>query len=114
MGAHTTSDDPTRYRSKDQEQYWAQRDPIARLDAYLAERGELPDDFRENVAAEAKALCERARTTVRAWERGPVINMFDNVYALPHAQVTAERAWFERYESSFADNNTTADAGAGL
>src|SRR5690606_21075616 len=108
-----TSDDPTRYRSREQEEYWAQRDPIARLDTYLSARGEPSDEFREQVAAEAKALCGRARTTVRSWERGPVTQMFEHVYALPHAQVTAERAWFERYESSFTNDNT-ADAGAGL
>ena len=30
MGAHTTSDDPTKYRTSDEEQSWARRDPIAR------------------------------------------------------------------------------------
>src|SRR5690606_26668269 len=29
MGAHTTSDDPTRYRAAADEQYWQERDPIA-------------------------------------------------------------------------------------
>ena len=103
MGAHTTSDDPTRYRSKAQEAYWAERDPIARLEAHLVQRGELPDDFRAQVMGEARALCERARTAVRSWERAPLTTMFDDVYALPHATVDAERAWFERYEASFAD-----------
>lgn len=118
MGAHTTSDDPTRYRSRSEEEYWAQRDPIARLDSYLSARGELSDEFRAEVDAEAKALCERARATVRSWERGPVVSMFDNVYALPHAQVSAERSWFERFESSFtdsaaslSDSRTDAEAG---
>jgi 2-oxoisovalerate dehydrogenase E1 component alpha subunit len=103
MGAHTTSDDPSRYRSKAQEQHWAERDPIARLDAHLASRGELPEEFRAKVAAEAKALGERTRAAVRGWARPATTTMFDNVYALPHATVEAERAWFERYESSFAD-----------
>ncbi|MFN3865678.1 MAG: thiamine pyrophosphate-dependent dehydrogenase E1 component subunit alpha [Demequina sp.] len=103
MGAHTTSDDPTRYRSKAQESYWAERDPIARLETYLTNRGELSDEFRAEVQGEAKALCERARTAVRSWEREPLLTMFDNVYSQPHALVDAERAWFERYEASFAD-----------
>ncbi|WP_084104547.1 thiamine pyrophosphate-dependent dehydrogenase E1 component subunit alpha [Demequina sp. NBRC 110056] len=102
-GAHTTSDDPTRYRSKAQEEYWAERDPIARLDAYLTSTGELTDEFRAQVAAECKALGERTRTTVRSWSKPATATMFDHVYALPHATVEAERAWFERYESSFED-----------
>ena len=31
MGAHTTSDDPTRYRSAAEEEVWRRRDPIDRL-----------------------------------------------------------------------------------
>lgn len=112
MGAHTTSDDPSRYRSKAQESYWAERDPISRLEAYLTNRGELSDEFRAEVEAEAKALCERARTAVRSWEREPLLTMFDDVYALPHATVEAERAWFERYEASFADGETAAEGKA--
>lgn len=34
-GAHTTSDDPSRYRSKEEESEWELRDPINRLRAYL-------------------------------------------------------------------------------
>ncbi|MDN4480426.1 thiamine pyrophosphate-dependent dehydrogenase E1 component subunit alpha [Demequina muriae] len=112
MGAHTTSDDPSRYRSKAQESYWAERDPISRLEAYLTNRGELSAEFRAEVEAEAKALCERARTAVRSWEREPLLTMFDDVYALPHATVEAERAWFERYEASFADGETAAEGKA--
>ncbi|MFV0634653.1 pyruvate dehydrogenase (acetyl-transferring) E1 component subunit alpha [Demequina sp.] len=107
MGAHTTSDDPTRYRSKAQESYWAERDPIARLDTYLTQAGKLDQDYRDQVAAEAKALGERTRTTVRSWVKPATLTMFDHVYALPHATVEAERAWFERYEQSFAREEAT-------
>ncbi|MFP4566129.1 MAG: pyruvate dehydrogenase (acetyl-transferring) E1 component subunit alpha [Spirochaetaceae bacterium] len=34
-GAHTTSDDPSRYRTKEEETEWEKRDPINRLRAYL-------------------------------------------------------------------------------
>ena len=35
MGAHTTSDDPTKYRSPEEEKEWALKDPAKRLQAYL-------------------------------------------------------------------------------
>src|SRR3954453_683347 len=35
MGPHTTSDDPTRYRDKDEVELWKRRDPIARIEALL-------------------------------------------------------------------------------
>ncbi|WP_062519081.1 pyruvate dehydrogenase (acetyl-transferring) E1 component subunit alpha [Demequina silvatica] len=102
MGAHTTADDPTRYRTRADEAYWAERDPIARLDAYLTSLGELGEDFRATVAAEAKDLGRRTRETVRGWTSPTSTAMFDHVYAEPHATVEAERAWFERYERTFA------------
>ena len=102
MGAHTTSDDPSRYRSSAEEDYWRRRDPIDRLEAHLAATGELPDAFRAEVAAETDALGERIRTTVRALGRPETSTMFEHVYATSHSVVDAERAWFERYEASFA------------
>src|SRR5207237_3976004 len=39
MGAHTTSDDPTRYRLASELEEWKLRDPIARLQASLARTG---------------------------------------------------------------------------
>jgi pyruvate dehydrogenase E1 component alpha subunit len=102
MGAHTTSDDPSRYRSAAEEDYWRQRDPIDRLEKHLAATGELSEEFRAGLAAEADALGEKIRTYVRALGRPATSTMFDHVYATPHSVVDAERAWFERYEASFA------------
>jgi pyruvate dehydrogenase E1 component alpha subunit len=102
MGAHTTSDDPSRYRSAAEEDYWRQRDPIDRLEKHLAATGALSEDFRAGLAAEADALGEKVRTFVRSLGRPATSTMFDHVYATPHSVVDAERAWFERYEASFA------------
>ena len=102
MGAHTTSDDPSRYRSSAEEDYWRQRDPIDRLEAHLVATGELSDAYRAELAAEADALGERVRTTARSLGRPATSTMFEHVYATPHSVVDAERAWFERYEASFS------------
>jgi 2-oxoisovalerate dehydrogenase E1 component alpha subunit len=103
MGAHTTSDDPTRYRTRADEDYWRERDPIARLEAYLTRLGELSPEYRAEAEQEAKALAEDVRTRTKALERPPTHDLFDHVFAEPHAQVDADRAWFERYERSFVD-----------
>ena len=55
MGAHTTSDDPTRYRLTDELETWKLKDPIDRVKAYLSRR--LADaDFFAELEAEADAL----------------------------------------------------------
>ena len=100
MGAHTTSDDPTRYRSAAEEEHWQQRDPIDRLRAHLEQLGELPPEFTEDVAAQSDALGARLREGVRSMVTPPAETMFDAVYATPHAVVDADRQWFDEYQAA--------------
>lgn len=44
MGAHSTADDPSRYRSEEEVEVWRVMDPIARMNAYLRRRRLLDDD----------------------------------------------------------------------
>ena len=100
MGAHTTSDDPTKYRGSDEEQRWAQRDPIARMRAFLLGRG-AGEAFFAGVDAEAADAAEdlRARTVeLPAPGRGAI---FDHVYSEPHPLIAEQKAWLEQYEASF-------------
>jgi 2-oxoisovalerate dehydrogenase E1 component alpha subunit len=99
MGAHTTSDDPTRYRSSEQEKEWRGRDPIDRLAAYLRAEGELDEDFEAEVKAAGDELGVHLRSGVRALDGGAAVSTFDDVYATPHSVVAAERAWYEAYEA---------------
>jgi pyruvate dehydrogenase E1 component alpha subunit len=46
MGAHTTSDDPSKYRPKKEEEFWALRDPLSRVKIYL-ESVKLWDEKKE-------------------------------------------------------------------
>src|SRR3989475_6897585 len=43
MGAHTSSDDPTRYRLDSELQAWSAKDPIARYRSWLKGQGLLDD-----------------------------------------------------------------------
>lgn len=107
MGAHTTSDDPSRYRTRAEEDYWRERDPIDRLGIFLKRAGELPREFQDEVQAEGKALAIRVREETRSLLRGPSLEMFDHVYAEPHAIVDGERAWYERYKKSFVETGVS-------
>jgi len=44
LGAHSSSDDPTGYRSKEEEEKWRKVDPVARFRAYLVAKGWLDED----------------------------------------------------------------------
>jgi len=104
MGAHTTSDDPTRYRSAAEEDAWRAKDPIDRLRRHLQQLGELPEGFLTELTQEADDYARHIRTTVRGWGAPPKDTMFDHVLAGPSAALDAERAWFTEYERSFDDS----------
>ncbi|MBK8074363.1 MAG: pyruvate dehydrogenase (acetyl-transferring) E1 component subunit alpha [Kineosporiaceae bacterium] len=101
MGAHTTSDDPSRYRPTGELEHWQQLDPIDRLVEYLLLTGTGDERWFAEVAAEADALGVRVREACRTIPDPLPQSMFDHVYAEPHAQVEAERAWFRQYHRSF-------------
>ena len=92
MGAHTTSDDPTRYRPPGDLQEWAARDPLDRLQRYLVQAGAADEGWFAALAGEADALGERIRGAIRGASDPGALEMFDHVYATPHAQVEADRA----------------------
>ena len=64
MGAHTTTDDPTRYRLPSELEAWRLRDPIERVRSYLARTGEADSAFFEQVDADADAEAARLRAAV--------------------------------------------------
>ncbi len=100
LGAHTTSDDPTKYRGDDEELAWAGRDPIVRMRAFLENRG-AEESFFAEVDAEAADAAEdlRARTVQLGPPRADL--MFDHVYSEPHPLIEEQKAWRARYEASF-------------
>ncbi|PID83061.1 MAG: pyruvate dehydrogenase (acetyl-transferring) E1 component subunit alpha [Clostridiales bacterium] len=46
MGPHTTSDDPTKYRSNEEVEIWKAKDPISRFQKYLVDLGLWSDEER--------------------------------------------------------------------
>ena len=105
MGAHTTSDDPTRYRPPGELEYWATQDPIDRLRLLMINREVAAEDFFVEVQAQADALGERIRAAVRGAEDPEAGLMFDHVYARDHAQVERDR---QRWSAPFAEGGVMA------
>lgn len=81
MGAHSSSDDPTRYRSQTEVDTWAQRDPIMRLRRHLILRG-LLDDARD-AALEEGLMADISAAVQEIEQHGPPARetLFDDVYA---------------------------------
>jgi 2-oxoisovalerate dehydrogenase E1 component alpha subunit len=110
MGPHTTSDDPTRYRDKDEVERWRSRDPLARVEALLRAQGEFSDEFEREVAAEADRWAAEVRTACLSARTREPIAVFDDVYDEPHIGLDAQRAQFAAYLDGFADAATGGEA----
>ena len=109
QGAHTTADDPTKYRLSDEERMWLERDPVSRFEAYLRAEGIADDAFFADVAAEGDALAAKARADILSFEAPSLEDAFANVYAEPHPLVAEELAWHREYEAGFADTESAVD-----
>ena len=81
MGPHTTSDDPSRYRSAEELEEWAARDPISRYRTYLERAGVLTERVEQRAAARSARLRAEARTAVIDGPDPEPGELFDHVYA---------------------------------
>jgi pyruvate dehydrogenase E1 component alpha subunit len=103
MGAHTTTDDPTRYRLSAELESWKLKDPIERVKQYLIRTGLADTDFFDAVGAEADQVGARVRKSCLEMPDPRPLSIFDNVYAEPNALTEAERRQFAAYLDSFVD-----------
>jgi len=101
MGAHTTSDDPTKYRISAELEVWKLRDPIARLRSYLTATSKADRVFFEAVETEAGELATTVRDGCLAMPDPEPVSMFDHIYAQEHSLNEAEKAGFAAYAASF-------------
>ena len=101
MGAHTTTDDPTRYRLSGDVESWKLKDPIARVEVYLRRNGLVDDDFLAGVKAEADDLGARLREGCRTMPDPDPRHIFDHVYAEITDELAAQRDGFAAYLDSF-------------
>ena len=106
MGAHTTTDDPTRYRLASELEMWKLRDPIERVRAYLARTGQADASFFAEVEAEAKEIGTRLREACRTMPDPPPRAIFEHVYDEPTAILVAEQEQYAAYLDSFASEET--------
>jgi 2-oxoisovalerate dehydrogenase E1 component alpha subunit len=91
MGAHTTSDDPTRYRIDAEVEVWKHRDPIERVKSLLVREYHVKNEKFEEVTAESDAMALKLREDVLAMDRPDPITMFDHAYAAPHPLIEEGR-----------------------
>jgi pyruvate dehydrogenase E1 component alpha subunit len=117
MTMHTTSDDPRRYRTEEEEKVWLKRDPIPRFQQYLLRKEVLTPEKMEAIEAEVKAEIQAAvdAAEARMKQGADPLHMFEHVYAeLPpglceQREELCRELEMERRESGEAGLEAAAD-----
>ena len=96
QGAHTTSDDPERYRDDDPDlPDWRTADPIERTAAYLREQGVIEAGFLEDAREDAAAAVDEAVERAEAVDEPPATDIFDYAYETLPPRLREQRAAVE-------------------
>lgn len=81
LGAHTTADDPTRYRPKEETEYWEVRDPLKRFKQFLLDQTVLDETTEQQIVQEAEAYVAEQVELAQNYSVPDKDGFFDNVYA---------------------------------
>ena len=105
-GAHSTSDDPSKYRPKDEWSAFPLGDPVERLKQHLIAGGHWSDEQHEKMEEELKAevlAAWKEAQTFGTMTEGPFLDpstMFDDVFAETPAHLESQRRRMIEVESS--------------
>lgn len=103
MGAHSTSDDPTRYRDQKEVDLWKTRDPIDRLQAKLVKAKAWDAQRDEALRGELLAEVNQAIKDAEAQPPPSDESLFEDVYAHEPWNLTEERAQYLEYLRTAGD-----------
>jgi pyruvate dehydrogenase E1 component alpha subunit len=92
QGAHTTTDDPTKYRDDAEVDAWAEKDPLDRTREYLETEHGWTDEDDAALREEAREQVADAVKAAEAHEGYDVDAIFDHVYADEHPRYPGQRA----------------------
>lgn len=99
VGAHSTSDDPSRYRDESITEEWkTKKDPLDRFEKFLLGRKVLSPKVRKEIRKEASRRIEAAIKEVEPLPPPPIESLFEDVFSEPpwHLQEQARSFLQER------------------
>ena len=93
--AHTTSDDPTRYRDDEEVREWEEKDPLERFRSFLENEGLWDGVDHDAIVDEAETEFDEALAAANAFERRAVRDVFAYVYDELPPELARQLAAFE-------------------
>ncbi|MCK5799624.1 MAG: pyruvate dehydrogenase (acetyl-transferring) E1 component subunit alpha [Deltaproteobacteria bacterium] len=105
---HTTADDPTKYRTKEEEEMWWRRDPLTRFSTYLMAKGYWTEAEEVSLRENLKVKMDEAIAAFEARDDFPMDTPFDHVYGTRHALIDAQREEFLQEQAKVAEEASHA------
>lgn len=96
-GAHTTSDDPSKYRTKEEEDAWEEKDPMKRLKAYLIDKGLWSEKEEEKIIPQFKVEIDRQFIEAENHPPYPKEDVFKHLYAEMPDDLKEQEKQYDRY-----------------
>jgi len=97
IGAHSTADDPSVYRSADEPEQWRALDPLERLTAHARWRGLFSEADEARCREDAEARITALVTASEAWPPPPLETLFEDVLRDPSPQLRRQRDRYLAY-----------------
>ncbi|OFY45092.1 MAG: pyruvate dehydrogenase (acetyl-transferring) E1 component subunit alpha [Bacteroidetes bacterium GWF2_40_14] len=96
-GAHTTSDDPTKYRTKEEELLWDGKDPLNRLKSYLIDKKLWSNEAEEKIVPQYKEEVDRQFIEAENWGAYPKEDVFKYLYADMPDDLKEQERQYDRF-----------------
>ncbi|MFB6134470.1 MAG: pyruvate dehydrogenase (acetyl-transferring) E1 component subunit alpha [Halanaeroarchaeum sp.] len=104
FGAHTTADDPSKYRDKAEVERWKQKDPIPRLETYLLETGRLTEEEVDAIDDDVEAAVADAIEAAESDARPEPADMIEHAYEEMPPRVEAQLDDLEVLRERYGDD----------
>ncbi|MGO1692596.1 MAG: thiamine pyrophosphate-dependent dehydrogenase E1 component subunit alpha [Marinobacter sp.] len=116
LAAHSSSDDPSGYRSKDEESIWREKDPILRMQNWLMKRkwwseGE-EKELQERLRREVLETMKRAQKLPPPPLESLVTDVYDEVPPMLNAQFEKLKAHIRKYPGEYPKSAAHVEGGA--
>ena len=116
LAAHSSSDDPSGYRSKDEEAVWREKDPILRMRLWLESKKWWSEDdekqFQENMRREVLETMKRAQKRPPPALETLVTDVYDEVPPMLAEQFEKLKAHIRRYPDEYPKSAEHVKGGA--
>ena len=103
LGAHSTSDDPSGYRTRDEEEKWEKHDPVSRMKNWMLSNSWWDEAREEKLSATYREQVLAAVKVSEKINKPPLEDLISDVYDKPTPQLIAQLDELKEHIKKYPD-----------